>query len=77
MKSGENAIMAISARNNLTGTVKSMKTDAIMAEVVVELAGGQEVVSVITTASANALGLEEGKTVTVVVKSTNVMLADE
>lgn len=69
--------MAISARNELTGTVKSMKKDAIMAEVVVELVGGQEVVSVITAASAESLGLEEGKSVTVVVKSTNVMLSAE
>ncbi len=69
--------MALSARNELTGTVKSMKKDAIMAEVVVELAGGQEVVSVITAASAEALGVAEGKTVTVVIKSTNVMLLSE
>lgn len=69
--------MALSARNELTGTVKSTKKDAIMAEVVVELTGGQEVVSVITAASAESLDLAVGKTVTVVVKSTNVMLSAE
>jgi len=66
--------MALSARNQITGTVKSVSKDGIMAEVVVTLKGGDEVVSVITAASADSLGLAEGKEVTVVVKSTAVML---
>ena len=66
--------MALSARNQITGTVKSVTKDGIMAEVVVTLKGGDEVVSVITAASADSLGLAEGKEVTVVVKSTAVML---
>ncbi len=69
--------MALSARNQLTGTVKSVATDAIMAEVVVMLGDGQELVSVITASSANRLKLEVGKPVTVVIKSTEVMLATE
>ncbi|NJL94323.1 MAG: TOBE domain-containing protein [Anaerolineae bacterium] len=68
--------MALSARNQLKGTVKSIKKDAIMAEVVVELPGGQEIVSVITTTSAETLGVSEGKEITVVIKSTEVMLSN-
>ncbi len=67
--------MELSARNQIPATVKSVKADAIMAEIVVTLDGGQELVSVITASSAQRLGLAEGKRVTVVVKSTEVMLA--
>jgi molybdopterin-binding protein len=69
--------MQLSARNQLSGTVKSMAMDGIMAEIVVTVADGVELVSVITKASALRLGLEVGKSVTVVVKSTEVMLATE
>jgi molybdopterin-binding protein len=44
-----------------------------MAEVTVDV-GGQEIVSVITRGSVERLGLREGDAVTVVIKSTEVML---
>lgn len=69
--------MALSARNQLRGTVKSVNADRIMAEVVVTLGDGQEIVSVITASSAQRLNLAPGKPVTVVMKSTEVMLATE
>jgi len=69
--------MALSARNQLAATVKSVVMDQIMAEVVVTLGDGQELVSVITASSAKRLGLKAGQTVTVVIKSTEVMLATE
>lgn len=67
--------MEVSARNQITGTVKSITSDQVMAEVVVTLPGGAELVSVITAASAQKLNLAEGKEVMVVIKSTDVMLA--
>lgn len=67
--------MELSARNQIPATVKSVKEGAVMAEVVVTLDGGQELVSVITVDSARRLGLAPGAQVTVVVKSTEVMLA--
>ena len=48
--------MPISARNQLTGKVKSVKEGIVTAEVVVELPGGQEIVSVITMTSVQNLG---------------------
>lgn len=69
--------MALSARNQLLGTIKSVTTDQIMAEVVVALEGGQEIVSVITASSVERLQLGVGKQVTVIIKSTEVMLATE
>jgi molybdopterin-binding protein len=69
--------MKISARNVLRGKVKSVTFGMISAEVVVELSGGDEIVSVITKRSAEELGLAEGKEVSVVIKATNVMIGLE
>jgi molybdopterin-binding protein len=66
--------MELSARNQLDGTVTSVQLGTITAEVSVDV-GGQEVVSAITRASAERLGLEEGDQVAVVVKATEMMLA--
>ena len=52
--------MPISARNQLTGTVISVKEGIVTAEVTVELDGGQEVVSVITVTSVQDLGIKVG-----------------
>ena len=68
--------MALSARNQLKGTIKSIATDKIMAEVVVTLGDGQELVSVITS-SVQRLNLQVGQAILVVIKSTEVMLATD
>jgi len=67
--------MKISARNVLKGKVKSLTQSAVNSEVIVELPGGQEIVSVITKASAERLGLSQGKEVYAVIKASSVMLA--
>ncbi len=67
--------MQLSARNQLPGTVKAVKEGAVMAEVVVTLDGGMEVVSAITVDSVRRLKLAVGSKVTVIVKATEVMLA--
>ena len=66
--------MALSARNQLVGTVKDVKEGMVMAEVVVEVAPGIEIVSSITTSSVKRLSLAPGKKATVVIKATSVML---
>jgi len=65
--------MELSARNSLRGTIKSLKVDGLMAEVVVDI-GGQEVVSTITASSAQRLGLKQGDQVYAVIKATEVMI---
>ncbi len=67
--------MKISARNVLKGTVKTLNPGAVNTEVVVELPGNQEIVSVVTKASAERLGLAVGKEVHVIIKASSVMLA--
>ena len=69
--------MKTSARNMLSGTVKSVNHGAVNSEVVVALPGGQEVVAIITKASAENLGLTAGKDVYAVVKASNVMIASD
>jgi molybdopterin-binding protein len=69
--------MRLSARNQLPGTVKTVTTGTIMAEVVVEVAGGHELVAAITVESARQLGLARGRRVVAVVKSTEVMIGVE
>ncbi len=68
--------MKLSARNQLPGVVKSVRLGNVMAEVVVDVAGN-EVVAAITRASAESLNLQQGKQVTVIIKSTEVMLATD
>ncbi len=66
----------LSARNQLKGTVKSIKLGAVMAEVVVTV-GQNELVSAITRASVENLNIKEGDAITVIIKATEVMLARE
>ncbi|HSV96957.1 MAG TPA: TOBE domain-containing protein [Spirochaetota bacterium] len=67
--------MKISARNMIKGKVKALTHGAVNTEVVVELPGGTEIVSIITKTSADSLGLAQGKEVYAVIKASNVMLA--
>ncbi len=66
----------ISARNQLKGTVKSVKLGTVMAEVVVTVSG-VDIVSVITRESAERLGLKAGGHATAVIKATEVMIETE
>jgi molybdopterin-binding protein len=65
--------MALSARNQLPGTIQDIHVGEIMAHVVVKV-GDNVIESVITRTSAEELGLKKGDSVRVVVKSTEVMI---
>ncbi len=67
--------MRLSARNVLKGKVLKVTHGAVNSEVVLELPGGVQVVSIITRQSAETLGLAEGKEAYAVVKASNVMIA--
>ena len=69
--------MHLSARNQLKGTISSIKLGEIMAEVVVRLGTGEEIVSVITRGSVEGLDLKEGNAVVAVIKSTEVIVGKE
>jgi molybdopterin-binding protein len=69
--------MKISARNSLAGVIKSVTDGAVNTEVVIEIAPGIDVVSVITKASAQRLGLKVGSRAFAVVKASDVMIGVE
>jgi molybdopterin-binding protein len=69
--------MQISARNQLKGKVKSVKLGNVMAEIVIELGTGEELVSAITRGSAESLNLAPGDEVVAIIKSTEVMVGKE
>lgn len=67
--------MKLSARNVIKGKVKAITPGAVNVEVVLEVAPGVEVVSIITKSSAESLGLAVGKEAYAVVKASSVMIA--
>jgi len=66
--------MPLSARNQLKGKIVDIKLDTIMAHVVIEV-GENQIDSVITRRSADEMQLKVGDAVTVVIKSTEVMVS--
>ncbi len=66
----------LSARNQLKGTVRSVNLGQVMAEVVIAV-GGNEVVSLISRASAENMKLKVGDQVTAVIKATEVMVGKD
>jgi molybdopterin-binding protein len=68
--------MRLSTRNQLPGTITSIQQGEAMAVVKVALdGGGPTITSSITREAVEDLGLAEGTSVTVLVKSTDVGLA--
>lgn len=68
--------MQLSARNQLNGTIKNVKSGAVMAEITVNVDPGT-VTAAITDSSRERLGLKEGDQVSVVIKSTEVMIGKD
>jgi molybdopterin-binding protein len=58
----------------LAGTIRSIDVGAVNTKVTIELAGGQQVVSVITKESAANLGLAVGKAAYAIIKASDVMV---
>jgi molybdopterin-binding protein len=68
-------VMKISARNQIKGKIKKLTPGAVNTEVIIEIPGGTEIVSVITKSSAENLKLAPGKEVYAVIKASSVMIA--
>ncbi|MGD0390192.1 MAG: TOBE domain-containing protein [Tepidisphaeraceae bacterium] len=67
--------MALSARNQFPGKVTSLKLGAVMAEVVIDIGGGHQIVSLISVSSAKRLRLKKGKPAVAVIKATEVIIS--
>jgi molybdate transport system regulatory protein len=66
--------MQLSARNQLRGRITAVRLGAVMAEVIVDIGGGNSLVAAITRASVESMGLREGLEVAAVIKATEVMI---
>lgn len=69
--------MKISARNQLKGKVVSIEKGSVNSEVVITVAGGEEIVSIITNHAVESLGLSVGGSAIAVIKASSVMLGSE
>lgn len=68
----------LSARNQFKGRVISLRNGAVMSEVVIDIGGGKQIVSLISASSAKRLKLRKGKEAVAVIKATEVIIsADE
>jgi len=66
--------MRLSTRNTFTGSIKKIKRGPVSTEVTIGIAGGVEIVSVITTESAKRLKLKRGQRAHAIIKADNVIV---
>ncbi len=66
--------MNISARNNLKGTIESIKEGAVHAVVALKTGAGEVVTATISLDAVKELGLAPGKEAAAVIKATEVMI---
>ena len=66
--------MKLSSRNVLKGNVKKVNHGVVSSEVIVGLPHGYEIISVVTKAAVENLGVKEGKEVYAVINATDVIL---
>lgn len=65
---------SISGRNKLFGTIAEIRYEGLLAEVVIDIGSGKQIVSIITAGSARSLQLKKGTSVYALVKATEVMV---
>jgi len=69
--------MPLSARNQFKGTVKSIKHGAVMSEVVINIGGDIDIVSLISVSSAKRLKLKKGSPAVAIIKATEVLVSTD
>ena len=67
----------ISARNQMTGVIKSIKKKRVNSEVLLELKSANELLSIITNSAVESLNLKEGDEVMAIFKSTSVEITTQ
>lgn len=66
--------MKISARNQISGTIIAVTPGAVNATVKVDIGGGNIITSSITNEAVSDLALTQGDAVTVLIKSSDVLI---
>ena len=69
--------MALSARNQFPGKVISVRSGAVMSEVVIDIGGGHQIASLISTSSVKRLKLKKGSSAIAVIKATEVIVSTD
>ncbi|MGD0817240.1 MAG: TOBE domain-containing protein [Methanomassiliicoccales archaeon] len=69
--------MKMSARNQMKGKIESVDNGVVTSSIKVKITAPSIVTAVITKESVNELNLKPGDEVTVIIKSTDVMLGKE
>ncbi len=72
-KEREQVRRRVSGRNQLVGRIDSVRISGLMAEVQTSI-GGQQIISIITAASAREMQLKKGQTAAALIKATEVMI---
>jgi molybdopterin-binding protein len=65
---------AISGRNKLPGTITELRYEGLLVQVTIDVGGGREITSIITSDAARSLGLKRGVDVYALIKATEVMV---
>lgn len=65
----------VSARNILKGTINRIIKGAVNDEIVVDIAGGNTVTSILTSESVRRMGLEEKMEISAIIQASSVLLA--
>lgn len=71
---GDDGAHHVSARNRLTGTVREVKVEGLLAQVEILVTEPARVVAIVTRDAVEELGLEPGHQATAVIKATSVMV---
>ena len=69
--------MKMSARNQMKGKIESVDNGVVTSSIKVKITAPSIVTAVITKESVNELNLKPGDEVTVIIKSTDVMLGKD
>jgi molybdopterin-binding protein len=69
--------MKMSARNQMKGNIESVEDGMVTSKIKVKITSPSTVTAVITKESVNELNLKPGDEVTVIIKSTDVMLGKD
>jgi len=69
--------MGLSARNQFVGKVISVHSGAVMSEVIIDIGGGHQIVSLISTSSVKRLKLKKGSPAIAVIKATEVIVSTD
>lgn len=69
--------LRLSAGNQLPGRVVSIRTDAVMGEVVLDIGGGDTISATVTASGAQNLGLKEGDQAVAIIDAANIIIGIE